>query len=581
MLTSLSPLFGRRCHDCLLADTTNRSGRGNIFLESAVPLVKSLQREIIRLGTRLENAADAEESLRPPETKPRRAESRHLELMLIIRDIKDLLALIDRDIPLIQLAITASGESLSTSLPPGVSPSRLLQASTFLTVGDTQFASDPSRPVQIGPSFTLSLYMLFVGHSATQLQKGGDGQRPVTPYRADSKPRDPPQHPVSYGLGDGERKPIWQEIIHKSRVRICRTPLNWVFDKAVGYRSGSSIPLAANGYPGSDPNISAGGQPHDYYSYHLEIVEDLDDGRVHDGDSGKLNSFDNIRVAGIRESIPIYQIAKIFYTDTGRILNIGNAEDGDNNPILLLKRDLHAHTPIGTVVSLTGVQGEGQDEDEDTESDCSDGQLNIDRQLREESERSQHHGREVPQNWQIPQHLDQEWLAMEVFTEDDDDDSTSSDGEYDGDQDDGTRAARMNQLSFMKPRHRNQRSSLDSKLLMQIRNLSVGSSPSMRNHARPSSSGTEAIPTGNPESLVARSPFGAIASSLSLMEMLIRLTSLQEFQQMPHLAIPDHILTFFLEETSTTGLRGEERWKVRNEAKKRVGFDPYTDTPTR
>ena len=60
--------------------------------------------------------------------------------------------------------------------------------------------------------------------------------------------------------------------------------------------------------------------------------------------------------------------------------------------------------------------------------------------------------------------------------------------------------------------------------------------------------------------------------------MLIRLTSLQEFQQTPHLAIPDHILMFFLEETSTTGLQGEAHWRMRSEAKRRMGFDPYTDT---
>lgn len=83
------------------------------------------------------------------------------------------------------------------------------------------------------------------------------------------------------------------------------------------------------------------------------------------------------------------------------------------------------------------------------------------------------------------------------------------------------------------------------------------------------------------ESFVARSPFGAIVSSLSLMEILIRLASMQEFQQTSHLAIPDHILTFFLEETSTTGLHGEKRWKIRSDTKRRVGFDPYTDTPVK
>jgi len=91
----------------------------------------------------------------------------------------------------------------------------------------------------------------------------------------------------------------------------------------------------------------------------------------------------------------------------------------------------------------------------------------------------------------------------------------------------------------------------------------------------------EGEPGQRDANFMARSPFGAVTSSLSLMEMLIRLTSLQEFQQAAHLSIPDHILTFFLEETSTTGLQGEARWKARNEAKRRVGFDPYTDTPTK
>jgi hypothetical protein len=49
------------------------------------------------------------------------------------------------------------------------------------------------------------------------------------------------------------------------------------------------------------------------------------------------------------------------------------------------------------------------------------------------------------------------------------------------------------------------------------------------------------------------SPFGPVRTSLSLLEMLIRLTALQQFQQASHLAIPDELLTFFLEESSTTG----------------------------
>ena len=66
-----------------------------------------------------------------------------------------------------------------------------------------------------------------------------------------------------------------------------------------------------------------------------------------------------------------------------------------------------------------------------------------------------------------------------------------------------------------------------------------------------------------------------------MLEMLIRLTALQQFQQSSHLAIPDEFLTFFLSESSTVGSGGdsEQRRQVRREARQRVGFDPYDESP--
>jgi hypothetical protein len=63
--------------------------------------------------------------------------------------------------------------------------------------------------------------------------------------------------------------------------------------------------------------------------------------------------------------------------------------------------------------------------------------------------------------------------------------------------------------------------------------------------------------------------------------MLIRLTALQQFQQTSHLAIPDEFLTFFLSESSTVGSGGDSdlRRRVRREARLRVGFDPYDESP--
>lgn len=581
-----------------------KSGRGNIFLESAVPLAKSLHRDIVSLGHRLEHAALAEEDSRRLGTAATTAATHHAELVEIIHGIKALLARIEREIPTLQLAITASGETLSSSLPAGISPSRFLQASFFLNMADTQFAHDPSRPVQIGPVFSLSLYMLFVGHASNpSSHPSGAGatdanHRPATP---DPSRNGTPLRNEPYGFGEGERRPIWQEVLHKARVRLCRTPLGWYFDHSHGY-----VPPTG---PDSSPLLPVGGRP-DEFSYHLEIVEDLNDGRVHEDDT-KSRPYSDIDRAGIRESIPIHQVAKIFYTDSGRILNIGNADEAGNNPVLLLKRDSSAPTPVELTDALLSPPGAamaaGAIEDAN-DSVTSDEQDEIDRQLREESEAPLlSAAEEMPQHplaLHLPAHLDPEWLALEVFQEDDDVDDTDSEDAAAAPIDDDEFTAIQSGISKPQltssspPNNNNPRSpSLDANLLTQIKTLALRSSADLvTTPSRHSSSSPPAPPppasalkrhvqqetppptTANPSRA---SPFGTITSSLSLMEMLIRLTSLQEFQQAAHLSIPDYILSFFLDETSTTGLKGEERWRARDEAKRRVGFDPYTDTPSK
>ena len=75
-----------------------------------------------------------------------------------------------------------------------------------------------------------------------------------------------------------------------------------------------------------------------------------------------------------------------------------------------------------------------------------------------------------------------------------------------------------------------------------------------------------------------------IKTSLSLLEMLLRLLSLQQFQQTPHLSIPDELLTFFLSESASTGAASgdlQERKRLREEARRHVGFDPYDESPVK
>lgn len=470
--------------------------------------------------------------------------------MLIVQDIKNVLERIDRDIPLLQFAITVSGEKMSTSLTPGISPSRMMQASALLSFADAHFSMDPRRPMQVGSTFTLSLYMLFLGHSET-----------ATPY----------------GLGAGERKPIWQEVMHKSRVRLCRIPTDWEYDPIRGYQPGrfngpqkTTVPI-----PG----------PLDGYSYHLEIIEDLDDTRLHDGDGSKPQPYDGIPMAGIRESIPIHQISKIFYTDTGSILNVGSGDERNNNPVLLLKRDPSARCPIKMRQEWFNNPAQEEEEEEprsvDTadESGESDDQDDVDRQLWEETEHSTQSPADDIRPTQLPPHFDQEWLALEVYLEeegsDDEDNGTEDEDESEGESERNGVSHRA--LIANDPDSSNKPSS-DARLETQMQRITLQSDSTSQDLSHRSRADLQQPQQALAESYVTRSPFGSITSSLSLLEMLIRLTSLQEFQQTPHLAIPDHILMFFLEETSTTGLHGEAHWQMRSEAKRKMGFDPYTDS---
>ncbi|KAF4971106.1 hypothetical protein FSARC_1997 [Fusarium sarcochroum] len=546
----------------------HRSGRGNVFLESATPLAKSLHRDIVSLGRRIEAATtiDSDSNSKHAQTKSPPVNRDHL--LAIITSIKGLLDRIDREIPLLQLAISASGESFSTSLPAAISPSRLLQASTLLTIGDTQFAQDPTRPVQIGPAFTLSLYMLFLGHASTLMPHGASNVANNTTISTNNHFLNSSSIKNVYGLGEGERKPLWQEVLHKARVRICRTRRDFYFDSKRGYHA---KPLKDYTLPLPAPEATGGGE----YAYHLEIIEDLDDGRLHD-DEPDTQSYDDIPRAGIRESIPVQQLSKIFYTDTGRILNIGCATDSEQRPVLLLKRDTQAMPAGPCADDIDEFLEELNDDNKNTmleSTNTEDDQADIDKQLLGDFSRPAVYDQHiVPSNehfkWKFPSHLDPEWIALEVFEEDDDEAAE----EDDNDSLDSA-AIDLSGETTSKPGTPRDRRSLDSDVVNQIKRLSLGTPEKLGS--------SQAVTTTETENFVARSPFGAITTSLSLMEMLIRLASLQEFQQTSHLSIPDHILTFFLEETSTTGLIGETQWRIRSEAKRRMGFDPYTDTPTK
>jgi RanGTP-binding protein len=525
------------------------AARGNTSLDSAVALTKSIRYEIQALGLKLAAAADSD-----IETKKSKSSAKSvLQLGQIIAAIERLLAQIEDAVPLINLAITTSGVNLSTALPVTVSPSRLLQASTFLSAGDSAYGMFPGQPTQVGPVFVLSLYMLFEGHSARNL----DNKR--------------------------LRKNTWKEVIHKARIKVLRVPLDRLFElPTYGSDPLKTSTLGRENAESGDyfpRNVPSDGKAHEF-AYQLLVIEDLDDDRFHDfEDEGQPTKFDDVKKAGIREVIPMHEISKIFYADSGKILNI-RGDDEPNNPVLLLKRDVNAIPPRRMMNRETPFSDNQDGDDtgvvptnptEEHESDDeSVAQLQRESSCLASPDRSlQQTLRPVHNAWKFPAGVDPEWLAFEVFVEPPD----SEDDDPEPDDIDST-------PENIKP------NSVDS-LNSPLSRLSLKSSQP-NTPKTPQEKISPSLPVASPAAtpISTTTAYGppalpALRTSLSLLELLIRLTALQQFQQCSHLAISDELLNFFLSESSSTGAGAdsERRKMMRSAARRQVGFDPYAESP--
>ena len=486
------------------------AARGNTSLESAVSLTKELRYEIQALGQRLSSAAASAESVKSSRLNTQDRSRNEVELKLIVGAIKKLLERIEDAVPLINLAITTSGASLSTSLPATVSPSRLLQASTFLTAGDTQFAMSPDQAVQIGPTFTLSVYMLFAGHDRPQNE-------------------------------EDIRETTWKEVMHKARVKLRRVPMDVVASTGSGGDATPSVDI-------SSPTVDSEAErefklsapaARDEYAYQLMLVEDLDDDRVHDFEDGiQPEAFDDVSRAGMREMIPVHEVSKIFYADTSKVLNIGTDSEA-NHPVLLLKRDVNAVPPRRMMEHELQDEEYRPDRQDDSSKMLQGSQCIADKP----ADRMQ-------DPWRLPPSLDPEWIAFEVYTEAEDSDS-------DSDLEEASETVDTSPSANMPSSH-------------SMSQLKIDESPSLSRSQRSEISTKQPPPWVN-----------AIRTSLSLLELLLRLTSLQQFQQQSHLSITDELLNFFLEESASTGAGGDEgrRQALRADARRRVGWDPYDESP--
>lgn len=498
------------------------AARGNTSLESAVSLTKELRIDIQNLAQQITTAIASSEEYKLGSSRNRAAlkiESEN-ELALIVYEIKRLLKKIDGSVQFINLALTTSGAKLSTTLPPTVSPSRLLQASNLITAGDAQYTTSPHRVAQIGPTFILSLYMLFAGHD-----------RPETE--------------------EDIRETTWKEVIHKAHVTLRRVPLEVLSSTGSGTDAlqAHEITSARKSAGQTDtPDQVRAESRSDEYAYQMMIVEDFDDDRHHTFEDGEAKPapFDQVKRAGIREMMPIHEISKIFYADTSKVLNIGTDAES-NHPVLLLRRDVHA-VPPRRMMERDHSETPASSADSPRQDDGKP-QTDEEKQYVEED-----HAERERDPWRLPPSLDPEWIALEVYTEaevSDSEDETEEDG-FDQDFATPLQGPDSPQLS------------------LSLASLNINSPMTVTD--------SNATPTRKDPQQFRLPP---IKTSLSMLELLLRLTSLQQFQQQSHLSIPDELLNFFLEESASTGAGGDEhhRQAIRADARRRVGWDPYDESP--
>ncbi|ANZ73510.1 BA75_01581T0 [Komagataella pastoris] len=127
------------------------AARGNSNLQSTLELTSDLTNDIYEFDDFLAKLTDELEKGKDSDS---------------IKEVQDymkfLLTKIEEAIPLINLALTTSGANLTGGLPSTVSPGRLLQASNYVTLADSNFKDSKQ---QVGPAFDLTLFQIFSGSS--------------------------------------------------------------------------------------------------------------------------------------------------------------------------------------------------------------------------------------------------------------------------------------------------------------------------------------------------------------------------------------------------------------------------------
>ncbi|KAJ3497162.1 hypothetical protein NLG97_g2111 [Lecanicillium saksenae] len=363
----------------------------------------------------------------------------------------------------------------------------MLQASAFLMVADSKFNANPQTTIQVGPDFVVSVFMVFRGYSYEPLKQSDD-------CRSSQGPR---AHKI--------RKPSWQEVLHKARLSLHRQPIS-------GTRKQKDEILDAS-----------------EYSYCLEIKEEKDDGRLHDDDESteERSSADHILIT---------EVTKLLYTNSAAILNIKDDLEAYSTPILLLKRRVRETHRCNSPEDAGTPEFSSSDDATQRLIDC---QILDDCHHETICARNNISRRSHVHKSQFPSYLDPEWIAFQMYTADASDEPKWDQSEAESEASDSDAETSTNPID-----------ELDD-AAKQFSSLMIGKGSDCTGKERVN--GTNALPTRSSDTEVVNGGASSnlvnmVTTSLSLLELVLRLAIAQETQQMSHLSIPDHILTSFLNE---------------------------------
>ncbi|KAJ1975249.1 Ran-specific GTPase-activating protein 30, partial [Dimargaris xerosporica] len=561
------------------------AARGNSTLTAVIPLTTQLRRQTEEFSEHLEqfeeqwassvhNHRSAQQG--QPRTSKKLAAQMEKDIQAIQAEIQRLMNRITEMVPFLNLALTTSGAHLGTSLPSSISPGRVLQASACLhrthqlhcrTAMDAQL-STPNSKTPIHPRSSGSSEQS--GHDS-ECSKTGDPSYSSPPSHATPPSESPSSfcslNPLGDSIADNLARSL-HELVTEVKPHFKLTMYS-LFTSSVRHKSRDDFTWKEE-FPKCRAYLQRVRSTSLPYFYEFVVVQDLNDGRYHDDVSPtRLASTKRLR-PGAKRIYPVTDIIRLHYSSSGQLLNIEDSKQ----PVLVMQVQVPtAHTTNATTTATTTApmsrsgtlasslasltihdrpkmaqdtdSSSGQSLDSDNTNETSGSAVLIGNG--EPSTPPRPLTRTPSYAMPAPQpHF--EWIAFQVFQEDD-----SADEDANG--------SEIEEANHQVPRLRSTRGSTVPKTTATTdsaddsddanESLNDGQVPATR--LSNASSGMY-FPWGHPVDgsgtpiLDSTLPFEQLSlhNQLSLLEYLLRLAALEMCEQASHFNIPDEKLALFL-----------------------------------